>query len=138
MPFKPGKSPSDLAKKVENDLKVIAGPKLERALSVVAYAIGGRADMYVPIDTSALLNSRQVNIIDTEGGYRAIIGYYQSYALPLHSPKPGGKMDGWKPRIPGTPGKPRGGYNADAKQGWILAAVEELDVKDIFKRALEE
>ena len=104
MPFKSGKSPEDAANAVDKKLLEITSKRLPEALATVAYAVGGRADFYVPIDTSALINSREIHIETFEGGYRATIGYYQDYAAALHGTD--GKMPTWTPAPSGTPTKP--------------------------------
>ena len=141
MPFKPGKSPQDAARRINTKLNNIANKKVQRGLTKVLYLLGGRADQYAPVDTKALINSRFIKIESTATGgkFRGIIGYAQPYAVPLHNPKPGGKMDNWKPVKPPAPGKPTGGYNAEAKQGWIQLGLDEIwpeKVKQVFMKEL--
>jgi hypothetical protein len=135
MPFKPGKSPKDVAKKVNDKIEHIANVQLEGALTAVIFAIGGRADFYVPVDTNALMNSRETHIIPHNNGYRATLGYYQNYALALHGTATYSPL--WKPKPPGTPGKPTGGYNPSARPGWIFMGVNETDVEGIFAEAMK-
>jgi hypothetical protein len=135
MPFKSGKSPKDVAKKVNDKIDHIVNVQLEGALTAVVYAIGGRADFYVPVDTNALMNSRETHVIPHKNGYRATLGYYQNYALALHGTATYSPL--WKPKPPGTPGKPTGGYNASARPGWIFIGVAETDVEGIFAEAMK-
>ena len=83
MPFPKGKSPKDIAKKVNAKIDHIVNDQLEAALTAVIYAVGGNADFYVPVDTNALMNSRETHVVPHEDGYRATLGYYQNYALAL-------------------------------------------------------
>ena len=134
MPFPKGKSPKDIAKKVNAKIDHIINDQLEGALTAVIYAIGGNADFYVPVDTNALMNSREHRVAKVGANFVATVGYYQKYAAALHSPKPGGKMDGWKPRTPemraeaksakNYTGRSIGGFNINAKQGWLNIAWE--------------
>jgi hypothetical protein len=135
MPFKSGKSPKDVAKKVNDKIDHIVNVQLEGALTAVVYAIGGRADFYVPVDTNALMNSRETHVIPHKNGYRATLGYYQNYALALHGTATYSPL--WKPKPPGSPGKPTGGYNASARPGWIFMGVAETDVEGIFAEAMK-
>ena len=135
MPFKSGKSPKDVAKKVNDKIDHIVNVQLEGALTAVVYAIGGRADFYVPVDTNALMNSRETHVIPHKDGYRATLGYYQNYALALHGTATYSPL--WKPKPPGSPGKPTGGYNASARPGWIFMGVAETDVEGIFAEAMK-
>lgn len=138
MPFKPGKSPADAAKNVKEKLYDITDNKLEAALSIVAYAIGGNADFYVPVDTNALMNSRAVRVIPYRGSFRAILSYggpKASYAFYLHGSMTQSPL--WKPKPAGTPGKKTGGYNPIATPQWIPRGVADTDVEGIFKRAMK-
>ena len=140
MPFKAGKSPQDAANNVQAKIKQVTDEKLEAALTTVAYAIGANADFYVPVDTNALMNSRNIKIEYKQGGgYRAVISYgvyggKATYAAALHGTASYSPL--WKPKPPGTPGKKTGGYNADARPGWIFRGVEDTDVQGLFKRAM--
>jgi hypothetical protein len=97
----------------------------ERAMYVTLTLIENRSLEYVPLDTANLLNSR-FKIIEQEGAVTiGRIGFTASYALPLHSPKPGGKMDGWQPRPVPSPGKQVGGYNPSATQDWLNIGLNE-------------
>ena len=135
MPFKSGKSPRDVAKKVNDKIDHIVNVQLEGALTAVVYAIGGNADFYVPVDTNALMNSRETHVVPHGNGYRATLGYYQSYALALHGTATYSPL--WKPKPRGAPGKPTGGYNASAKPGWIFRGVAETDIEGIFAEAMK-
>ena len=135
MPFKQGKSPKDIAKKVNAKIDHIVNDQLEGALTAVIYAIGGRADFYVPVDTNDLMNSRETHVVPYKNGYRATLGYYQNYALALHGTSTYSPL--WKPKPPGTPGKPTGGYNPIATPRWIFRGVAETDVKGMFAEAMK-
>lgn len=118
MPFKAGKSFKDANANIKK-----AFERLDNSIEAGLYELGGElgllADFYVPVDTNNLINSRAIKVSKSGENVTMTIGYYQDYAAALHSPKKGGKMDGWKPRPVPSPGKKTGGYNADAKQGWL-------------------
>jgi hypothetical protein len=135
MPFKSGKSPKDVAKKVNDKIDHIVNVQLEGALTAVIYAVGGNADFYVPVDTNALMNSRETHVVPHNKGYRATLGYYQNYALALHGTATYSPL--WKPKPPGTPGKPTGGYNASATPRWIFRGVDDTDIEGIFAEAMK-
>ena len=140
MPFKAGKSPQDAADNVQAKILEIKTKKLEAALTTLAYAIGGNADFYVPVETNALMNSRHVSsAVEHKGGLRVILSYgvmnKVDYAAYLHGTA--GYSPLWKPKPVGTPGKKTGGYNADAKPGWIFRGVADTDVRTIFARGMQ-
>ena len=142
MPFKAGKSPKQALQELSNKLDKISGNRLEIAMRKVMYLIGGKADQYVPIDTSALIDGRKIRVqTNGKGRIRGVLGYYEDYAMILHSPAPGSKMDGWNPRPPGAPGKRSNGYNPQAKQGWIDIGFKEVwpeQVKAMFMKELNK
>ena len=135
MPFKSGKSPKNVAEKINKKLDHIANEQLEESLTAVIYAIGGRADFYVPVDTNALMNSRETFVVKQNDGYRATLGYYQEYALALHGSATYTPL--WKPRPRGALGKPKGGYNPSATPRWIDRGVDETDIDGIFRESME-
>lgn len=90
--------------------------KIERALTAIGVVVGNRAIEFTPLDTGALINSQDRDVREYMGGYRLSIVYTQSYAAALHN------RDDWKPRPPGSPGKPNGGYNPRAIPEWMDAA----------------
>lgn len=128
MPFKNGKSFNDLNVKIKKTFERIDN-NIESGLYELGTGLGLRADFYVPVDTNNLVNSRNVKVSSVGDNVTVTIGYYQSYAAALHSPKKGGRMDGWKPKPVPSPGKETGGYNADAKQGWLTIAWNEIGEK---------
>jgi hypothetical protein len=138
MPFKSGKSPKDVAKKVNDKIDHIVNVQLEGALTTVAYAVGGNADFYVPVDTNALMTSRAVHITPHSKGYRATLSYggpKAPYALALHGTSTYSPL--WKPKPRGAPGKPTGGYNPSAKPGWIFRGVDDTDIEGMFAEAMK-
>jgi hypothetical protein len=132
MPYKKGRSVSDVNNKIDDFVNKEIPQKIEVGLYSVATSLGGYADFYVPVDTNALMNSREHKVSKVGANFVATVGYYQKYAAALHSPKPGGKMDGWKPRTPemraelksakNYTGRAIGGFNINAKQGWLNIA----------------
>ena len=140
MPFKPGKSPKDAAENVEKALMSITEEKLDIALMTVAYAIGGNADFYVPVDTNALMNSRATSPpTDHDGRRRVVISYgiekKADYAAALHGSETYSPL--WKPQPAGTPGKKTGGYNPAATPQWIPRGVADTDVQGIFAEQMK-
>ena len=116
---------------------------------IAATLIKNRAQEYVPLDTGALQNSVTVKRSDDAGSMvtTATIAYVQPYALPLHSPKPGGKMDGWQPQTPedramrmSAKNYPAsgmsGGFNPSARQGWLFIGAEEA--KEAVQAAFQD
>ena len=134
MPYKSGKSVADVNNKIDRFVNKEIPQKIEAGLYSVATSLGGNADFYVPVDTNALMNSREHRVAKVGANFVATVGYYQKYAAALHDPKPGGKMDGWKPRTPemraeaksakNYTGRSIGGFNINAKQGWLNIAWE--------------
>jgi len=104
-----------------------------KAANIIGFTIGSRADNYVPVDTKALMNSRYVQVDPIPDGARVRVGYTQAYAAFLHN-----SLD-WKPKPPGTPGKPTGGFNPEATPFWLNKGADETKqvqlniIKDIFK-----
>ena len=118
----------------------------EKTMTEILAVIDSYSTQYVPIDTGALLNSRFRKVESTPTGLIGTIGYVQEYAAPLHSPKPGGKMDNWQPVTPedramkmSAKNYPSsgvsGGYNPFAQQGWLSLGIEESrnDIKRIIE-----
>lgn len=133
MPFKSGKSPTDVKENVVKALVKIATKKTQEGLTALAYAIGGNADFYVPVDTNNLMNSREINVVKTASGYRAVIGYYSEYATYLHGNE--ALTPVWNPRPVPSPGKKTGGYNASATPQWIPRGLADTDVMQVLKDA---
>lgn len=133
MPFKAGKSPADVARKINKALTEDLPKDVERGLFTMYTILAGEADFYVPVDTSTLVKSRSYRTRQTGEKWHLTYGYYTDYALALHSPEPGGKMDGWKPMDPYErewqtknasefTGNGSGGWNPSATQGWMNIA----------------
>lgn len=110
--------------------------KIERTLTAVTVAVANKGQEYTPLAYSLLQNSQFRTVEATPTAYIGSVGYTQEYALPLHSPKPGGKMDGWKPMDPYTRelktksannyiGGGSGGWNPNATQDWLNIAARE-------------
>jgi hypothetical protein len=146
MPFKSGKSPKNVAEKINKKLDHIANEQLEESLTAVIYAIGGRADFYVPVDTNALMTSRATFVVKQNDGYTATLGYYQEYALALHGSATYTPL--WKPVDPFERewrqesaktfvGNGKGGWNPDATPRWIDRGVDETDIDGIFRESME-
>ena len=149
MPFKQGKSPKDIAKKVNAKIDHIINVQLEGALTTVIYAIGGNADFYVPVDTNALMNSRETHVTPYKNGYRGTLSYggpKASYALYLHGSATYTPL--WKPVDPFERewrqesyktfvGNGKGGWNPNATPRWIDRGVAETDIKGMFAEAMK-
>lgn len=133
MPFKSGKSPTDVAKKLNKTLTQDLPLDIEKGLFSMYTILSGTADYYVPVDTSALVQSRTSRIRKAGDNYRLTYGYYTEYAQYLHESR------NWEPKPPGTPGKPNGGYNPNAKPGWLNLAWNEAgdEARKAFARIIE-
>lgn len=116
----PTRGVKKLQSNIKRKFKDVTGRKVEIGLTKWGFLIGGRADQYTPIDTSALINSRQVNVRKTAEGWRMSVSYNQNYAAFLH------ENHNWKPKPPGTPGKPTGGYNPNATSKYLEKGAEEV------------
>lgn len=119
-------------RQIDNYLLNVIPERAEAAVYAAVTMIENRALSYVPLDTGALMNSAY-KTVEREGD-RVVgrIGYVQEYALPLHSPESGGKMDNWQPRPIGSvvyEGKgvqrTKTAANMNAKQGFLTAGVQE-------------
>lgn len=150
MPFKAGKSPADVAKRINKALTQDLPKDIEKGLFTMYTHLASHADEYVPIDTGALIKSRSHRIRKNGEKWRLTYGYYTDYAQALHSPKPGGKMDGWKPMDPYErewrtksasefTGSGSGGWNPSATQGWMNIAWNEVgdEAKKLFANMIE-
>lgn len=150
MPFKPGKSPSDVSSRLRFILESELPKDIERGLFTMYTTLAGAADYYVPVDTATLVKSRTYRIRNEGGKWRMAYGYYTDYAEALHSPTRGGKMDGWKPVDPYERewrsksasefvGGGTGGYNPNARQGWMNIAWNEVGDEAVrnFARMIE-
>jgi hypothetical protein len=106
--------------------------KARIAVTKAAFIVGSRSDYYVPVDTSALLNSRFTRAIELPTGWRGIVGYSQGYAAALH------ERTDWSPKPPGSPGKRTGGYNPNAKPKFLQIGAEESEatIRRIFAEEL--
>lgn len=111
---------------VNANIKKAFGEKLNRDIEAGLYSLGlglgAESDHYVPVETADLVNSRTQRVEDSGNMVTLTLGYYQTYAAALHSPKKGSKLDGWKPKPVPSPGKLTGGYNPNARQGWLNVA----------------
>lgn len=127
---------AELKRNIDTVVRNTIPQNAERALYVTLTLIENRSLEYVPLDTANLLNSRFKTIEQYGAVTIGRIGFTASYALPLHSPKPGGKMDGWQPQTPEdramrmsaanypTSGV-SGGYNPSATQDWLNIGLNE-------------
>lgn len=119
MPFKAGKSPADVARKINKALTEDLPKDVERGLFTMYTHLASHADEYTPIDTGTLRKSRSYRIRNNGNGWRLTYGYYTDYAAALH------ERTDWSPRPPNTPGKKGGGYNAEARPNWMNIAWQE-------------
>jgi hypothetical protein len=97
--------------------------KANRAVTESLIIGMAKAMTYTPIDKGLLINS---SFRDTRREGRKIIGtagYTQAYAAALHD-----NMN-WRPKRPGTPGKPRGGYNPSATPKFLEKGFEETEAQ---------
>jgi hypothetical protein len=133
MPFKPGKTPADVARKINKALTEDLPADIERGLFTMYTTLAGTADFYVPVDTSALVQSRSYRLRHNGSGWTLTYGYYTDYAAALH------ERHDWQPKPPNTPGKEGGGYNPNAKPEWMNIAWNEVgdDAVKNFARMIE-
>jgi hypothetical protein len=133
MPFKQGKTPADVARKINKALTVDLPKNIESGLIGMHNELAGTADFYVPIDTSALIQSRSYRIRPSSEGWTLTYGYYTDYAAALHE-----RAD-WQPKPPNTKGKKGGGYNENARPNWMNIAWNEVgdDAVRTFGRLIE-
>ena len=135
MPFKPGKSPNDLNKRIRAELFDIS-EKTESAVLNTGRAIAEAADNYVPIDTYELIQSRRVFVNSTPNGYRCTIRYGDDgalkYAAVLH------EWDGWNPRQAGDPSKRGSGLNLQATAHWLIRGYNETNVNAVFESEMRK
>jgi hypothetical protein len=133
MPFKPNKSPADVARRINKALTVDLPKDVERGLSVMYSILGSQADFYVPIDTAALIKSRSKRFRKSGDKYKLTYGYYSDYAAALH------ERTDWSPRPPNTAGKKGGGYNPNARPDWMTIAWNEVGDEAVknFVRMIE-
>lgn len=100
MPFKPGKSPKDLVKKYKEKVGDLTTKQAEAVMTkIIVYAAGASKEI-APIEFNNLINSQFRTVEKTPNGYRGTVGYTVGYAAALENPKPGGRLDGWKPLAP--------------------------------------
>ena len=133
MPFKKGKSPADVAKRINKALTEDLPKDIERGLFDMYAKLSGHADYYTPLDTGALRNSKSYRIRQNGDKWVMTYGYYTEYAAALHV-----RTD-WPPKPPGSHGKPNGGYNPDAESNWMNIAWNEVgdDAVKNFARMIE-
>ncbi len=135
MPFKSGKSFNDVNRNIEELASKTIPKRIRKELYILGKSLGNFADFYVPVDTKNLVNSRKETVSFRGNYFTTSVGYYTAYAGSLHSPKPGCKMDGWKSMTPEDSeykscsasdfvGGGIGGFNINAKQGWLNIAWE--------------
>lgn len=133
MPFKQGKTPADVARKINKALSQDLPKDVEAGLFAMYTTLEGTARLYIPLDTGNLQDSHSYRIRENGNGWKLTYGYYTEYAAALH------EGSNWKPKPPNTPGKKGGGYNPDAKPNWMNIAWNEVgdDALKTFARLIE-
>jgi hypothetical protein len=116
---------AELKRNIDTVVRNTIPQNAERAMYTALTLIENRSLEYVPLDTANLLNSRFKTIEQVGVVTFGRIGFMAAYALPLHSPESGSKMDGWKPRPVPSPFKPTVGYNPNATQDWLNIGLNE-------------
>lgn len=119
MPFKTGKTPADVARKINKALTQDLPKDVERGLFTMYTHLASHADECTPIDTGALRQSKSYRIRDNGNGWRLTYGYYTDYAAALH------ERTDWKPKPPPKGEDGGGGYNPEAKPNWMNIAWQE-------------
>lgn len=98
--------------------------KANRAVTESLIIGMAKAMIYTPIDKGLLINSSFRSPPRREG--RKVVGtagYTQAYAAALHD------REDWRPKRPGTPGKPTGGYNPSATPKFLERGFEETEAQ---------
>lgn len=135
MPFKAGKSPKDVSRKYKAVVNDMAGRKVKTALTkVVVYAAGASKEI-APVEFGSLVNSQFREVNKTDFGWRGTVGYTQSYAAALESPRPGGRLDGWKPKPPEEKFGPA--WNPIATQGFLRLGFLGQESRPAIERILK-
>lgn len=126
MPFKAGKSPEDLAKRVNEDIRYQL--KLSaKALVDTAWHLKQVSDNYAPMDTGDLIQSGEVTTPVKSGSVVTVnLGYYKSYVNRLYD------FSNWSPRQPGDPGKRGAFVNPNAKSKWVEHGANDIDLRRTF------
>lgn len=119
MPFKQGKSPADIARKINKALTVDLPKDVESGLFTMYTHLASHADFYVPVDTATLVKSRSYRVRNNGNGWRLTYGYYTDYAAALH------ERTDWQPKPPPKGKDGGGGYNPNAKPNWMNIAWQE-------------
>lgn len=129
----PIKGAQEAKHSISRKIDALANDKMERALTTIAYSVLGHSGFYVPIDTSNLMNSGRVEVRKTSAGWHASVSYRAEYVKYLH------EGIGWQPKPSGTPGKKTGGYNPNAKPGWLNIGADEAwpKAKVTFRRIVK-
>ena len=111
-------------KRTQQIMTEVIVKKAQRTVTQMQIAIIARAQMYMPREFSFLINSTFRMTPELKDGKMAgNIGNTVGYAVYLHSPKKGGKLDGWQPMPPEDKFGPS--WNPDAQQNWFGIAVSE-------------
>lgn len=92
----------------------------EKVVTMSLIILGNKALEYTPLDTSALQNSQDRITRKTKRGWTGVVVYTEAYAAALH------ERTDWKPKPPGSPGKPTGGWNPAAKPEFLTEAGKEV------------
>lgn len=103
----------------------MAGPVTESVMTEIISAIGTRANFYAPLDTSALINSQFREVARSGSGVRGRIGYTQNYAAALND------RDDWTPQSAQTRPIGTGGYNPNARPGYLVQGAGEAVARDL-------
>lgn len=112
--------------------------KARKTVTQMQILVIARAQQYMPREFGFLINSTFRATPEMKGGKMVgVIGNTESYAAPLHSPKAGGRMDGWQPKPPEDKFGPA--WNPNAKQGWFDIGVreEKQNLQRVFKKGMK-
>ena len=131
MPVKGGDS---VRKKYRETIKSITVKRAEATMAkVVTYAAGASKEL-APIEFGNLVNSQFRNVEKTATGYRGTVGYTVGYAAALENPKPGGKLDNWKPLAPEN--KQGNAWNPISGQGFLRLGFIGIESKPAIRKII--
>lgn len=91
--------------------------KIERALFAVGVSVANKSLEYTPLEYSMLQNSNYHIVEDKTNGWRAVVGFTQEYAAPLH------ERTDWNPRPPDQKAGPA--WNPNATPKFLTRAANE-------------
>lgn len=125
-------------KQARQKYKVLVGEitekKAKAALTKVLVYAAGASKEIAPREFGTLVNSQFRNITKTKTGWRGTLGYAVSYAAALEDPKPGGRLDNWKPVAPEN--KLGNSWNPISGQGFLRLGFTGQESGPVIRKIL--